>query len=469
MFRERIESPIDPIPVEYTNTLNRLSNEPDYSLTCLGIALLKRRIENYKGIAGDYVTFANNGEAINFVKEAFKNSCNVEVPVLDYVIYNSHNADVEMNVDGLIHKTTIENFMKTKTETECSVLYSEDRNYAAILINSRDIRMYHVLISFLQLYFPKLFEIKADEQEYDLVKALSNKEKDNFVARLQILVEKYKHEFRTIQLTQLLKQIHEKKLNEAEESIRRKNYDIDQIRDSYADAIRMLKSLIIEFEGLKATEQFDKAEEDLVEYLSENKQVRNLRVRNGRIEFSVTSDLVNFDTETWELFSDRGYIYDGEYRTNLPEEFCNKDNRKRLLDSIFSENAEFVVKIAGNYSLDIDGCVVRTRSDYEYETMDPIYKDYLPNPHLKLFSCLGGYETRIADVLRNRNYISAVEMCICSAGSVDLDETDQTFRPFIGWLLKSDRKVLRRKDGVEMTPSEALLWLIDKEKANETN
>ena len=56
MFRECINNPIDPIPYEYVNTLQRLSSEPDYSMTCLGIALFKPRIKDYGGITGTYAS-----------------------------------------------------------------------------------------------------------------------------------------------------------------------------------------------------------------------------------------------------------------------------------------------------------------------------------------------------------------------------------------------------------------------------
>ena len=106
---------------------------------------------------------------------------------------------------------------------------------------------------------------------------------------------------------------------------------------------------------------------------------------------------------------------------------------------------------------------------YDYLDADPVFRSYIPNPHLKLFGCLGGYEDRVIRALRDRNYIGAIEMCCASAGSVNLEETEQTFRPFLGWLLSSREKVLQRKDGVEMTREEALVYLKDKEKENETN
>ena len=72
--------------------------------------------------------------------------------------------------------------------------------------------------------------------------------------------------------------------------------------------------------------------------------------------------------------------------------------------------------------------------------------------------------------LRDRNYISAIEICIASAGSINLDEVTQTFRPFLGWVLSSTDKIIQTKDGTAMTPEEALVWLIDnKEKENATD
>jgi hypothetical protein len=275
-------------------------------------------------------------------------------------------------------------------------------------------------------------------------------------------------------LGELLKAMHETKITAAFNDVENQRTRIRELENVYTDAIRTLKTYIVIYEGMKATESFDKPEEDLIEYLSELKEIHNLSIHGNKLSFTVATLLNGYGADAYESFAKAGHIYDGEYthggRHNicLLDVFKDRNNRKRLLNNIFSESPEYAIKMAGNYTLDLESCRVSCKGNLNYEAFDPIFKTYMPNPHIKIFECLGGYKDKVMKALQNRNYIMAIELCVASAGSVDLDETEQTFRPFIGWLMSTREKVLRRKDGVEMTPEEALVDIIDKEKANET-
>lgn len=471
MFRDCINSPIDPIPNEYVKSLKRLQNEPDYSLTCLGIALLKSRIEDYRGIDGVYTEVVSEE---NCVQDFLKKEADT-YPVFCYYRYSTSAKDQHEQIRmlkeaGYEVKESIGALLKDKADTKCLAVYHKTKNIAAIFINSRDLRFYHMLISFLSLLFPALFETKPlEEQDYNVIKALSKTSKDTFIQRIQECVQPYVMEFRHLMLTNLLKLMHDKKIEGAKYNVDNQRARVKNAEDVFNNEIKRLKEFIVVFEGMKATEKYDDAEEDMVEYLTNNKQIRNMTIEGSVLKFTVATLLNNYNADAWETFKERGYIYDGRYTydgrydVNLLDVFKTKENRKILLDNIFSESPEFTVKIAGNYTLDLDSSAIGTRKNYDYINADPIYKGYMPNPHLKFYECLGGYTARIKQAIRDRNYIAAIELCIASAGSVDLDETEQTFRPFIGYIMSSKEKVLRRNDGVEMTPEEALLYLIDKE------
>lgn len=477
MFKDIISKPIDPIPSEYINQLKRLNCEPDYSLTCLGIALLRKRIEGYDGISGTHSYFTNEGECVADFAERYKALDNN--PLFCYYIYNYKEPDRTVINNALKDFHTKENIgalIKNKAGAECTAVYHETKNCAAIFINSKDIRFYHMLISFMSLLFPALFKDKPlDDDDYNVIKTLSKTESSAFVQQIKKAVSPYLFEFRRLMLGNLLKQMHENKIKVARDSITTQRNSIKSIEQQYADALSYLKQLIVIYEGMKATECYDAPEEDLVEYLSTNKLLHNLNIANNKLTFVVATKLINYNENAWETFKKAGYIYDGDYTDGgrhtiaLLDVFKKKENRKLLLDNLFSEDPEFSIKIVGNYCLNFDSSYVTTNKGYDYTIADPEFKSYMPNPHLKFFACLGGYERRINKALQDRNYISAIEMCCASAGSVDLDETEQTFRPFIGKLMMSREKVLVRKDGTEMTPEEALLYLIDKEKTNETD
>lgn len=467
MFRELINQPIDPIPVEYINTLSRLENEPDYSLTCLGIAMLKHRVENYRGITGVY---KNYDDETMCVADAFTRleRCN-DVPTFCYYTYSQVDDDSDIKAKikekGLEIKEPIGALIKQKADVKCVAVFHPEKNFGAIFINSRDNRYYHLLISFLSLLLPNLFKDKElTDMDYNLIKALSKNDKNAFVQRVQESVKPYIMEFRRIMLGVLIKAMHEVKIDSALSDVNSYRTHIEEARKRLSELTVSLRTAIVQYEGLKATEYMDKPEEDLVDYLSTNPMVHNLHVDGNTLSFCVATLLNNYNVDSWNTFAHRGFIFDGDYNRDLLEAFKSEDNRKLLLNSIFNESPEFAVKMAGNYNLNIYDNRLTCSRHFDYQQQDPIFKDYVANPHIELFACLGGYEDRVEEALEERNFVGAIELCCASAGSVNLDETTQVFRPFLGWIMNSRNKILHRRDGVDMTPEEALVYLAEKEK-----
>ena len=470
MFRELINKPIDPITYDYVQAnMVRLNCEPDYSLTSLGLAMLKKRIPDYKGIAGRYYSYPAKDTAVTDFIEAIKavDDC----PLFCYYRYNSDvdiNSYLETSLSEFKDKKSITAFVKDKTGSDCLVLYHEEKNIVGIFVNSGDIRLYHLMLSFISLYFPSLFkETPLDDNDYAIIKSLSKKDKNEFYASIKNALAPYAIEFRRLQLVTFMKGLHEVKINAAKNQVESQKVEVQRLESDYSGAISILRRLIVEYEGLKATESYDGAEEDLVEYLTMNSDVRCLSLRDNRLFFAITGRLNNYNVDAWNTFSRRGTIYDGEYGTRLPEVFKSVDNRKLLLDNIFSEEPLLTVKMCGNYCLRFEDCRVTCEGRYNYTDYDPIFESYMPNPHIYYHACLGGYKDRVMQALKQRNYIGAIELCVASTGSVNLDETTMTFRPFLGQLLSSKQKVLINKEGQEMTPEEALVWLADQKKEEE--
>ena len=462
MFRDAVSQPISPIPVEYVNNLSRIAREPDYSLSCLGIAMLRKRIPDYGGFSGTYVTCENKSAALEDFKERVKTIDTL--PLFCYYIYNNNDVEIE-DCEGCKEKVQVSSFIKEKTSNECQVMYHETKNAVGIFVNTRDMKIYHLLLSFISLYYPSLFkEQPMKEEDYNIVKSLSKTDKTFFFGEIKKAVKEYEAEFRHIQLSILLAQMHETVVAQALNEVDTQRSNIRDIERRYAQAIAQLKDLIVRYEGLKATENHDQVEKDLIEYLTDNKFVNNIRIENNCLYFDVAANLTNYNENAWRIFSDRGHIYDGEYHADLLPVFKSRENRKLLLDNIFSEDPKIIVKMCGNYRLDMRDCSVHCYGDYDYICADPMYKSYIPNPHIKNYECLGGYKDKVSKALFERNFIAAIELCIASTGSVNIEETEQNFRPFIGWIMSSTEKVLKKKDGTEMTPEEALLWLHDEVK-----
>ncbi len=484
MFREAIAL-IDPIPKEYGNNLIRLNDEVDWSLTCLGLALLKSRIPDYNGIAGRCDLYETRSTLRNCIMhfKADKQAAEEEHPDCPAFFYYTYRSDEDVNVLEELNdpsfKTNIkiETLIRQKSESKCHVIYNDTKPCAAIFIDNRDIRIYHLLISFLSLYFPTLFAEKPmEKKDYDVVVTLNKKEQEPFIQAIKEALIPYVGDFKKTQMKALIKAMHNSKINAVFKALTKQREYSTSLMNQYREAQREVRRLSIEYEGSLVVETMDEPEEELVDFISSNEQVRTLTMNGNEIRFTVPTRLNNFNWEEFESsrrrdeISPADGIFNGKYEhagwgtNNLLPVFMERENRKKFLSYIFREDSDISVKIVSNYILDLVANTATVNKNFNYIEADPMYKDYIPNPHHKIFACLGGYEGRIPDLLAKRNYVAAVQLCIASASSIDIAENEQTFRPFLSWLMTSKNKVLIRNDGENMTPEEALIWIIDKEK-----
>ena len=467
MFREIINNPVDPIPKEYTDTLARIDHEPDYSLTSLGVAVLKPRIEGYEGIDGCYSQYTNSETCINNFLDRTK-AIDTH-PLFCYYRYESgefNKAFAELKLGDFKLKENITAFVKDKMNYECYVYYHETMSAVGIFVNSSDFRLYHLLLSFISLYYPSLFKDKPmSKEEFDIVKSINNKTAEEFFKAIRVVIEPYAENFRRIKLSSMMKNLHEHKISSIKSQIDNQRYKVEQAENSYSAAVRALKDFIVQYEGLVATENYDEKEQELVEYLCKCKNVHNIRMENDMLVFSASSYLNNFSLDAWDAFSRRGSVYNARYGdVTLLEEFKDESNRKLLLDNIFCDDAKIMVKIVSNYYVDLRNCRVTCDRSYSYTNDDPTLKSYIPNPHVRFHGCLGQYKEAVMEELKTGNYMGAIELCIASAGSVNLDETALTFYPFLGQIMSSKEKIIHCKNGTDMTPVEALAWLKGEKK-----
>ena len=94
------------------------------------------------------------------------------------------------------------------------------------------------------------------------------------------------------------------------------------------------------------------------------------------------------------------------------------------------------------------------------------YSHYMPNTHIDQFSCMGGYERTINQLLKNNNYIGALEQCVASCKSLNWGDSTVMGR-FMSSLYANNRSIIRLPDGTYVRPAAAIKWLEEQEAANE--
>ena len=222
MFRDTVNL-IDPIPDSYVRSLNRLDNEPDYSLTCLGIAMLKPRIADYKGVAGVYYSFSSIGRCISDL-ETHLGRMDAECPNLLYYRYTSEGdietAKTRLTELGFTITEKISALIKQKSNIESVLASKEDENCAVVFIKSSDMRFYHMIIAFISILFPWYFrEYPVNDDEKLIVQTLNKTSKDDFVVKLQEILKPMAAEFRMLTLRNILKGLHQQKIRQANDEL----------------------------------------------------------------------------------------------------------------------------------------------------------------------------------------------------------------------------------------------------------
>lgn len=330
-----------------------------------------------------------------------------------------------------------------------------------ILVQNMDIRKYHFIQSFIIRCLPWYFaDAPLNDLERDLVKSFREKYSTDYERLIEVIGKTF--DLRDFAIKRMLgsfeKNARRQELTRVKESISDTQRQIGNNQEQYRRLIEQLDNQNIRFTGLQHI--IDNAGEgsELIEYFQHNKMLTPVRAENTQLTFIVRCFLEFFDLDIYERYSCNGGIY------NISEieerRFCDKSNRKRLMDAIFSETPKLRVKICAVYTLDTRGNV-GTHSGYSFPSE---FNDCIPNPHLQLHRCLGQYGPRIQECLINGDALTAIEQCIASARSINIAEFDITVRKFLRWIFNSKEKIIQLEDGTDVTPIEALEWLEANEK-----
>lgn len=292
--------------------------------------------------------------------------------------------------------------------------------------------------------------------EVGLARSLSNEKPDKYLASLDtifvqrgirnaILYEKLK-DLTTSSIRAVLEQTKDR-LKANEEKIQ------DSMR-GYEALIRQrdeLNSLMVGYETRLAN--VDDGSE-IADYISRSKAVEIVGINNGAIEFVVHTCLSNYDPDRYAVYSRNersslfGYLsVDSNFKKDL-------DKTRTLLNEVFSSDPVIKVHMCGYYRIVISGSV-DTSHGYMYP---PSCKDEVPNPHLQYHSCLGDNGRYILEPLKNGDLITAIEQCIVSAGSVNIDE-GVSVGPFVRDILKNSIAPFELPDGRRVNAAKALEWI----------
>lgn len=365
----------------------------------------------------------------------------------------------------------VENYIKNKTGRNCKAYVFAELKSAVIFTRSLDMRALHLLVSFIPLYFPALFkEHPLTEEEKEMLMGLTKNTKNAYLKAIYELGADSELEMQIMDetLRSFEKRNQETMINTAKQEIDSLEAGSEKIYVDYVTALRKIAEATVRYEGLKAQAAQGKDPQELLDYFHAHKNIKIVGAEGTKFEIIVNTFIDTFDVNGYNHIKSNEEIYRGYDgpSSNIHTCFQKKSNRAMLMDHLFSEDPELKIKTCAYYRLNSSespGREVESCASYDYVSKWPACVDRIPNPHLDMHNCIGQNRPLIAKQYLNGELLGAIECCVASAMAVNVHETSATFRPFMQQIFSSSDKILfNTVTHEDMTPEEALLWLLEK-------
>ena len=339
-----------------------------------------------------------------------------------------------------------------------------------IFVDNLDLKKLHYLqcsiIAFLPWYFDKNKGIS--EEEMELVQGLKEKRSpDRYLAALNKIASHY--DFREMKIKRLLNDFETRfdrqECDRLRGMIRSRDEHIESYNRSIVAALKERNEFSIRLLGLETKINSGNNDSDMMDFFLRSKNLSVESVSNSELMFTVKEHLDFFNEELASsiIGNSTSYVY-------YPD-LCNYSNRiphadmRMLMTAIFLDQT-LRIKVCAAYKLKLgERCSAVKDYNFGYG-----YEEYMQNPHIQLYRCLGSYESKINQFVAENDYIGAVSQCVASCKSINFGDStvmNRFMRSFYGADNSLNNRCIELPDGSVVAPKEAIKWL--KEQQEEEN
>lgn len=382
---------------------------------------------------------------------------------LDYVFDTNRNF-----VGEAVRLKDVEAYVKQQCKSEVRIYVNQERKFAYIFIKKISLPIFHVLQAFIPKYMPWLFENSPiNDTEQALLKSLTERYAPKYNKLIGELFEQV--DIKTIMLEKYLRGFNS---TYTERNLRQVTNKITEINDSIADYERklaqyceQLHAMMVTKAGLELEMQTGASEADqvLIDYFTTNKAVTLVKTENGAMEFYICGTIETFSVTNLRTVKDWAKSW---YNVrDLPRNAkLTRKQMHRLIDAIFEEK-RFKVRVCAGYLADpmhYDNRI--PLEDYNFPAS--VLETYTPNPHMNKCRCLGQYEGRARDLLKEKDWFGLLEMLSGITKGLNFADTPVS-EAFVDQLYVTDSKCIQTPDKQLLTPLEAYKIVEAEDKAKE--
>lgn len=284
---------------------------------------------------------------------------------------------------------------------------NEAKRQAVVITGKKNASTIHTLAAGIPVYLPWYFKNDpVSDSEKKLIQALLDDDVDAFVSAANDIAERYDiyKEFVKRTLSGFENKVGSMALTKAQRELDDIEKNLTRIYDQMCVLLELRRDKEYLISGIRQSKQ---SSSEIMQYFLMNRNLQLIGTFDTRITFAVTGTLSFWDVEHAKQ------MVENEFSVFYRRGFDN-GKIKKLMQAIFVDQA-IAIKFSSAYTIDLNGRVDGER-DYS------IVNGYMPNPHISQYECLGDYRREIVTFLSDGFYISAIDQCIASAGSLNVGD-----------------------------------------------
>lgn len=337
-----------------------------------------------------------------------------------------------------------------------------ERKSVALFVQNMGLREMHFLqcgiFAFLPWYFNQ--DEGVTDLEMQLIQSLREKSSDSYEACIARFAERY--DFRTARIQQLLDGFESRyeriQIDGLRRELERRMATISDLNDRIGRELAQKRDTETRLMGLELKVSQDDGESEIMQYFLCNRKLSLREVDETTMTFVAMDYLTYYDEEMAKrVIQNRGsYVY--SYHGALTE-----DQMEKLMTAVFLDH-KLRVKFCAAFKFQLEGNVSAI-AGYNYGAE---CREYMPNPHLDRYRCLGNYAQAINACLSDRNYIGALEQSLASCKSLNFADSAvmNVFMKRLQGREESNVRCIELPDGTVVRPKEAVEYLMKEEEAH---
>lgn len=375
------------------------------------------------------------------------------------------NTTLTSRYKGYQRLDKVKAFYQKSFNVECYI--NPERKNVIVFVDNLDVKKLHYLqvsiLAFLPWYFNP--EEGVSELEMELLHSLRETSHAKYINCISRIAEAY--DFRSARIRQMLagfETVCERmECENVRSEIERIRNEASRLNDCIGELLMRENNAHIRLMGLERKLSEDEGDSEMMEYFLCNNKLYLEDIIGGDMYFAVKDYLCYFDRETANRIIEnrRSFVYPhGNNRHNG----ISADDMCKLMKEIFvSEEPRLRIRVCAAYRFVMNGNV-RANSHHNFPAFE--FDNYMPNPHINEYSCMGNYSVTINKLLADRDYIGAIEQCAASCKSLNWSDST-VMESFMNTMWGGRKCCIELPDGMVVKPIDAIRWIDEQEKKKE--